>query len=71
MRRNVLVVLLGLAFLVLMTWLGSVVVDSIPRPATAQTQTIQAGPYQITLQVHPKSSLMLYSNMHDCTHSFL
>lgn len=53
MRRNVLVVLLGLAFLVLMTWLGSVVVDIIPRPATAQVQAIQVGPYHITLQVQP------------------
>jgi YtkA-like protein len=53
MRRNVLVVVCGLAFLVLMTWLGSVVVDIIPRPATAQMQTAQAGPYQITVQVNP------------------
>ena len=53
MRRNILVVVLGLTFLVLITWLGSVAVDIIPRPATAQVQTAQAGPYQITVQVNP------------------
>lgn len=58
MRRNVLVVVLGLAFLVLMTWLGSVVVDIIPRPATAQVQTAQAGPYQISIQVNPNPPLI-------------
>ncbi|HYK83927.1 MAG TPA: FixH family protein [Ktedonobacteraceae bacterium] len=58
MRRNVLVVICGLAFLVLMTWLGSVAVDIIPRPATAQVQTAQAGSYQITVQVNPNPPLI-------------
>lgn len=53
MRRNLLVLLLGLAFLLLLTWAGSVLVDSIPHPVTAPVQTAQAGPYQITLQVNP------------------
>jgi YtkA-like len=53
MRRNLLVVLLGLAFLLLLTWAGSVLVDIIPHRVTAPVQTAQAGPYQITLQVNP------------------
>ena len=53
MRRNLLVVLLGLAFLLVLTWAGSVLVDNIPHPVTAPVQTAQAGPYQITLQVNP------------------
>ena len=53
MRRNLLVVLLGLAFLLLLTWAGSVLVDIIPHRVTAPVQTAQAGLYQITLQVNP------------------
>ena len=56
--RNILVVVVGLTFLVFMTWLGSVVVDIIPHPATAQVQTTQAGPYQITLNVNPNPPLI-------------
>ncbi len=53
MRRNLLVVLLGLAFLLLLTWVGTILVDIIPHRVTAPIQTAQAGPYQITLQVNP------------------
>ena len=53
MRRNLLVVVLGLSLLILLTWLGSVVVDLVPHRTTAQVQTASAGPYSITLQVNP------------------
>lgn len=58
MRRNVLVVALGLAFLLLLTWLGSVVVDIVPHRVTAQVQTASAGPYQITLHVNSNPPLI-------------
>jgi len=58
MRRNVLVVILGLAFLLLLTWLGSVVVDIVPHRVTAQVQTASAGPYHITLHVNRNPPLI-------------
>lgn len=53
MRRNLLVVVLGISFLILMTWLGTIITTLVPHRVTAQLQTAQAGPYQVTLQVNP------------------
>ena len=58
MRRNLLVIILGISFLILMTWLGTIITSIIPHRVTASTQTAQAGPYQITLQVHPNPPLI-------------
>jgi YtkA-like len=58
MRRNLLVVALGIAFLILITWAGSVITAIVPHRVTAQVQTSHAGPYQITLQVHPNPPLI-------------
>ena len=53
MRRNLLVVALGIGFLILITWLGTLVTTFVRPRVTAPVQTAQAGPYQITLQVNP------------------
>lgn len=53
MKRRLLVLALGISFLIGMTWVGTILTEIIPRPPTAQTQTAQAGPYQLTLQVNP------------------
>jgi len=53
MKRSLLVIAFGIIFLIVMTWMGTILVDAIPRPPTAQIQVAQAGPYQITLQVEP------------------
>jgi hypothetical protein len=58
MRRNLLVVALGITFLILMTWLGTIITTLVPRRVTAQVQTAQAGPYQVTLQVNPNPPLI-------------
>jgi hypothetical protein len=53
MKRRLLVFALGISFLIGMTWVGTILTEIIPRPPTAQTQTTQAGPYQLILQVSP------------------
>src|SRR5574340_690393 len=53
MKRGLLVITLGIAFLVVMVWLGTFVTEILPRHSTPQTQSIQTGPYDVTLQVHP------------------
>ncbi len=58
MRRNLLVVALGISFLILMTWLGTLITTIVPHRVTAQVQTARAGPYQITLQVDPNPPLI-------------
>ena len=58
MRRNLLVVVLGITFLILITWLGTIITTIVPHRATAQVQTAQAGPYQITMQVNPNPPLI-------------
>jgi len=58
MRRNLLVVVLGIAFLILITWLGTIITTIVPTRVTTQVQTSQAGPYQITLQVDPNPPLI-------------
>src|SRR5438105_7226351 len=58
MRRNLLVVVLGITFLILITWLGTIITTIVPHRVTAQVQTAQAGPYQITIQVNPNPPLL-------------
>ena len=58
MRRNLLVVVLGITFLILITWLGTIITNIVPHRVTAQVQTAQAGPYQITMQVNPNPPLI-------------
>jgi YtkA-like len=58
MRRNLLVVVIGISFLILMTWLGTIITSIVPLRVTAQVQTASAGPYQITLQVNPNPPLI-------------
>lgn len=53
MKRSLLVIAFGIGFLIVVTWVGTVLVDAIPRRPTAQLQVIQVGPYQISLQVEP------------------
>jgi hypothetical protein len=53
MRRNLLVVALGISFLIIMTWAGTILTNIAPHRATAQVQISHAGPYQITLQIRP------------------
>ncbi len=53
MKRGLFVIALGVAFLVLMTWIGTLLDSAIPHPVTAQIQTAQAGPYHLTFQVNP------------------
>ncbi|MFL5699121.1 MAG: FixH family protein [Ktedonobacteraceae bacterium] len=58
MRRNLLVVVLGITFLILITWLGTIITTIVPSRVTAKVQTAQAGPYQISLQVDPNPPLI-------------
>jgi YtkA-like len=53
MKRNLLILALGISFLIGMTWLGTMVDTLVPHKPTPQTQAAQAGPYQLTLQVDP------------------
>ena len=53
MRRSLLVIAVGITFLILITWLGTIITTIVPHHVTAQVQTAQAGPYHITMQVNP------------------
>lgn len=53
MKRGLLVIALGIAFLVLMTWIGTLLDSIVPHTVTAQVQTTQAGPYHLTFQINP------------------
>ena len=53
MKRGLLVIALGIAFLILMTWIGTLLDSVVPHTVTAQVQTAQAGPYHLTFQVNP------------------
>ncbi len=53
MKRGLLVIALGIAFLILMTWIGTFLDSVVPHTVTAQVQTDQTGPYHVTLQVSP------------------
>jgi hypothetical protein len=53
MKRGLLVIALGVTFLILITWIGTIITTAVPHRVTAQVQTAQAGPYQVTMQVNP------------------
>jgi len=58
MRRSLLVVAVGITFLILLTWLGTLITSIVPHRATAQEQTTHAGAYQVTLLVNPNPPLI-------------
>ena len=53
MKRRLFAIALGITFLILMTWIGTIITSVVLHHVTAQVQTAQAGPYQVTLQVNP------------------
>jgi hypothetical protein len=53
MRRSLLAIALGITFLIVMTWIGTLIANIVPHRPTAQVQTAQAGPYSVTLEVDP------------------
>ena len=53
MKRGLLVIALGIAFLFLMTWIGTLLNSAVPHTVTAPIQADQTGPYHVTLQVSP------------------
>jgi hypothetical protein len=53
MKRSLLVIALGIAFLILMTWIGTLLDSLVPHRVTAQVQTAQTGPYHVIFQVNP------------------
>ncbi len=53
MKKPLLIVILGVAFLVLVTALGTFVTNYMPAMNTPRVQTSQAGPYTVTLRVDP------------------
>jgi YtkA-like len=61
MRRGLLVIALGIAFLILMTWFGTLLDSAVPHRVTAQVQTSQAGPYHLTLEVNPNPPVTSHS----------
>ncbi len=52
-KRRLLVVVLGVAFLILVTALGTFITNRMPAMSMPQTQTAQAGAYTVTLRVNP------------------
>src|SRR5690348_4271304 len=52
-KRRLLILLLGLGLLIAITLLGSSLESLIPHRPSAPVQTVQGGPYQVTLQVTP------------------
>src|SRR6266566_8397968 len=59
MKRGLLAIGLGIVFLILITWIGTLLTSIIPRHPTAQLQTAQAGLYQVSLQVNPNPPLIM------------
>jgi YtkA-like len=53
MKRGLLAIALGIIFLIVITWIGTLLTSIVPHPVTAQSQTARAGPYQVTMQVSP------------------
>jgi hypothetical protein len=53
MKRGLLIVGLGFAFLVLVTGLGTFVTNYMPTMNTPHVQSAQAGPYTVTLRIDP------------------
>ena len=58
MKRNLLIIILGFGFLILMGWVGALLSSIEPHPPSSAVQIAQAGPYQITLQVNPNPPLL-------------
>ena len=61
MKRGLLVIALGIAFLILMIWIGTLLDSAVPPRVTAQIQTTQAGPYHLTFQVNPNPPVTSHS----------
>ena len=57
MKRSLLAIALGIAFLILMIWIGTMLDSIVPHGVTAKVQTAQAGPYHVTFQVNPNPPL--------------
>ena len=53
MKRALLIIAIGIAFLILMTWIGTLLDSAVPHTVTAPVQTAQAGTFHLTLQVNP------------------
>jgi YtkA-like protein len=53
MKRALLIIAIGIAFLILMTWIGTLLDSAVPPTVTAPVQTAQAGTFHLTLQVNP------------------
>lgn len=53
MKRGLLIIVLGFAFLVIVTAAGTFITNYMPAMKTPQTQSTQAGPYSVTLRVDP------------------
>lgn len=58
MKRGLLAIALGVIFLILITWIGTLLTSIVPHRVTPQAQTAQAGPYQLTMQVSPNPPLI-------------
>jgi len=58
MKRGLLAIALGIIFLILITWIGTLLTSIVPHRVTPQAQTAQAGPYQVTMQVTPNPPLI-------------
>ncbi|GCE05061.1 FixH family protein [Dictyobacter aurantiacus] len=52
-RRQLLIVVLGLGFLIVITTIGTSLESLLPHHPTAPVQVAQAGPYEVTLRVDP------------------
>lgn len=61
MKRGLLVIALGVAFLILMTWIGTLLDSAVPHTVTAQVQTARAGPYHLTFQINPNPPVASHS----------
>lgn len=53
MKKKLFVLVLGIGFLILMSWIGTIFTEILPHQPTAQVQHAVAGPYQVILQVAP------------------
>lgn len=53
MKRRLLVLVLGVAFLVVVTALGTFITNFMPTMNTPQTQITRIGPYTVTFSVDP------------------
>ncbi|HEY7415849.1 MAG TPA: FixH family protein [Ktedonobacteraceae bacterium] len=59
-KRQLVIVILGIVFIGLMGWAGSILPDLLPAKPSEQTQTAQAGPYQVILSVNPNPPLVMH-----------